>query len=148
MKVIPAIGMALLCACTGEGPRATVQSVAPGSAASMAEGEADPWTARDAGGATVRITPDGAPRVGMNRFSISVEPTHRVPLSVDLVAPRMPMHGVERHEVRKAGDELSATIDVPMAGDWILYVNFDAGADAVAIPFSVAADGRAEPHHH
>ncbi|HUF68186.1 MAG TPA: hypothetical protein VMM79_05980 [Longimicrobiales bacterium] len=41
-------------------------------------------------------------------------------------------------------------VDIPMAGDWAVYVNFDDGPDAAAIRFTVAhaqSDGHADHKH-
>ena len=69
-------------------------------------------------------------------------------LSVDVVAPQMPAHGILRYPVPvSAGARASLDIGIPMAGLWAIYLNLDHGPDAAA--FEIQVEGSAlEPHAH
>lgn len=88
--------------------------------------------------AAVRLQPEGGElRVGSNRLTILTGGASPPPLSIDIVAPSMPSHGIVRHSITAVADSWIATVAVPMPGEWVLYVNFDAGEHAVAFPFTV-----------
>ncbi len=113
-----------------------------------------PWVAASVSGRTVRLDPNpDPPAVGIVHFMIETDGA--TPRSVDFASPAMPMHGVMRVPVESAGAAWSVSIDIPMAGDWALYVNFDDGDDAAEFRFSVAGDGHEHvgagapaTHHH
>jgi hypothetical protein len=78
-------------------------------------------------------------------------------LSVDVVAPRMPAHGILRYPVpASAGGRASLDIGIPMAGLWAIYLNLDDGPDAAAFEIQVEGStpdsrhpsGPTEPHAH
>ena len=108
------------------------------------------WSGQTTSGVVVRVIPERNRAVeGRNRLTIAVEPAGQVPRTIDLVAPRMPMHGVVRVPVEFANGEWTASVEIPMAGEWIVYVNFDHGDDAAAIHFNaVAEDSVTDVSHH
>ncbi|MCI0433293.1 MAG: hypothetical protein L0271_06560 [Gemmatimonadetes bacterium] len=102
-------------------------------------------------GAVVRFRPQPDPPVpGPVRLYFSVhDSSGRAPRSVDLVSPGMPMHGVTRRDVTAAGEAWIADIEVPMAGEWSIYLNFDDGTDAVEFRFAVGeASSSSQSHTH
>lgn len=73
--------------------------------------------------------PDGA--IGSNE-----EP------SVDLVAPRMPTHGIVRYPLQRADDQTwVADVWIPMEGLWAVYVNLNRGSEAAPFEFHVPGEG-------
>jgi hypothetical protein len=96
----------------------------------------------------VMVQPEGGElRVGPNRLTIRTGVANPPPLSVDIVAPAMPSHGIVRHSIAAIDDSWIATVTVSMPGDWVLYVNFDDGSTAVAFPFTVIAPADAHAAH-
>lgn len=96
------------------------------------------------------ISPD-PPRAGSVRLSVQLSPApeDRSSVSIDLVAPDMPAHGVVRHDNLRweSPNEFLAELPVPMEGVWRFYVNLDVGLDAA--PFEVAVGpGESDPHRH
>lgn len=134
MRFIP-VALIIGAACAGpDGNTSTVD--APLAHAGIRED--GKWTARAPAGGLVRVAPDnGELRVGANRLVIPVEPDMRAPLSVDIVAPHMPMHGVVRLPAQQHDTQWIADVDIPMAGQWTVYVNFDEGEVAAAVHFEV-----------
>jgi hypothetical protein len=62
-------------------------------------------------------------------------------LSVDVVAPRMPAHGIVRYPVPASdGDRASVEVVIPMEGVWAIYLNLDHGPDAAAFEIQVEGD--------
>lgn len=116
--------------------------------AAMAESElAASWSGRTPTGIPVTVAAEPDPPVpGPVRFELTV-PRGARPLSVDLVSPAMPVHGVVRFPVAITDGVVVADVDVPMEGHWALYVNFDDGSDAAEIRFAVAAADSAAMHH-
>jgi len=102
-------------------------------------------------GALTSETPDGVPvRLTLTPdpplagdVLLQVQVDGEVPdpdaLTVDLVAPHMPAHGIVRFPVRvTAAGDMEAGIRVPMEGTWKVYVNLDSGAQAAPFQFQVA----------
>lgn len=149
MTVILRSALVFLCfgACTRPVKPANESGNSPGAAE---HSDLQTWTGLTPSGYTVRVRPIEAPRVGSNTIHIGVSAGSPPPLSVDIVAPEMPMHGVARHRIESNGGEWSARVDIPMPGNWLLYVNFDAGGDAVEVPLTVVGSGSDldEAHHH
>jgi len=59
-------------------------------------------------------------------------------VTADLVSPSMPMHGVTRLTPTIRDGRVLLTLEIPMEGDWALYVNLDgAGVDAAEFLFEV-----------
>ncbi len=123
----------------------------PAEAAAGLNQAEERWEARTASGLTVRMrTVPAPPAAGPLRVLIHVDgPAPRAPLTVDLVSPSMPVHGVTRYALGPAGEAWAADIEIPMDGGWSVYVNFDDGSDAVELRF-VAGDpaSRTHPHPH
>jgi hypothetical protein len=95
------------------------------------------WTATSAGGQLVEVRTGELPLMpGRNVFRVrSAAPV----VSADLVSPTMANHGITRYAPRRetTGDFL-IDADIPMAGDWVLYVNLDEGQNAAAFSFEVS----------
>lgn len=108
---------------------------------------AGPYTATSSGGTEVTITAvgiDGAPlRADTIRWRIEAgDAPENAPLTVDVVSPEMPMHGVVRYAAEAlGGGAWSVETPIPMEGRWILYVNLDSGVDAAEFPVDVAPSG-------
>jgi hypothetical protein len=69
----------------------------------------------------------------------------RSAISVDLLSPTMPAHGIVRYPVVEG----SVTLDLPMAGRWAIYVNLDAiGENTAEFVFDVEARDDATPERH
>ncbi|TVR52807.1 MAG: hypothetical protein EA421_12685 [Gemmatimonadales bacterium] len=97
---------------------------------------------------TLSLHPD-PPAPGPLRldFTLSRERTSAAGLSVDVVAPRMPAHGILRYPIATFdGDRVSFEVDIPMEGLWAIYLNLDHGPDAAA--FEVEVEGDAEDGEH
>jgi len=72
-------------------------------------------------------------------------------ITVDVVAPRMPAHGIMRFPTELDGQgTLISDIRIPMEGGWSVFVNLDAGASAAAFEFDVASgeDGLSHGEGH
>lgn len=108
------------------------------------------WMGATSDGQSVLVRSSAAPSAGLNRLVIEVGTDGSPPRSVDVVAPQMPMHGVVRRIVEWDGEHWSVQVEIPMPGEWVLYVNFDEGSDAAAFPFVVADEESASlvGHHH
>jgi hypothetical protein len=90
-------------------------------------------------------------RPGRLRIEVALDeaPAEAIPLSVDLVSPEMPMHGVRRFEADVSGPgRYEAVVDIPMEGYWEVYVNLDYGADAAAFELDVEPPEDGEGHQH
>lgn len=90
-----------------------------------------PWTVEATGGARVTLDLEGGPAVGPVRARIGVSGPDgpRGAHSVDLVSPTMPLHGLVRFPVV---DGVGA-VEIPMEGQWALYVNLDAAGEDHAV---------------
>ncbi|MGH7573583.1 MAG: hypothetical protein ACREM1_00390 [Longimicrobiales bacterium] len=112
----------------------------------------DAWSVRIASGVVVRVRPQATPvREGPVTFLIELDPppAEELQVSVDLVSPTMPAHGINRYDAqRQARNRYRAVTEIPMAGDWNLYVNLGNGETAAEFSFEVvAADGAAPAAH-
>lgn len=137
-------------ACT---PGAADEALPAGDAAEppdMVSG--DPWTAASTSGVDVTLSADPLPlRPGPVRLEIALgqEPAAALPLSLDLVSPEMPMHGIVRYETEASSTRrYEAVVDIPMEGLWELYVNLDYGADAAVFELNVPAPESSTGHEH
>ncbi|MEN8375393.1 MAG: hypothetical protein ABFS34_08090 [Gemmatimonadota bacterium] len=141
--------LSIIAACADAEPPPEADGGPAGEEAPAAAAAGDPWAATSSGGVAVRAVPDpDPPALGAVVFTIEADDS--TPLSVDLVSPSMPMHGVIRYPLERAANRLVATVEIPMEGDWVLYVNFDeAGAHAAELPFQVdgPAGGGADHAH-
>jgi hypothetical protein len=135
--------LALACSNTDSQAEVVHGSVA---AESVAQQE---LSGRTGTGVVVRLVLEGDQFVeGPARLAFSVDSDVHTPRSVDLVAPQMPTHGVVRYPVERTGDAWIAAVDIPMAGEWIAYVNFDDGGDAAALRFTAVAQSGVAVHRH
>jgi len=86
----------------------------------------------------VRFAPD-PPAVGPLELHLELHPPPSDPelVTVDMVSPEMPAHGVVRARTTPEDrpGHFHARVTVPMEGLWEFYVNLDVGHDAV--PFTV-----------
>lgn len=93
---------------------------------------------------TLSVEPD-PPRAGSIRLRFRLDPVPADPstVTVDVVAPRMPMHGIVRFPARPTSKgSFVSDIDIPMKGLWAVYVNLDEGREAASVEFDVdAGDG-------
>jgi hypothetical protein len=112
----------------------------------------DAWTAASTSGVEVSVSADPLPlRPGPVRLEIALgeAPPDVLPLSLDLVSPEMPMHGIVRYETEASSvAHYRAVVDIPMEGLWELYVNLDYGADAAVFELDVAAPEGSTGHEH
>jgi len=111
------------------------------------------WTVASTSGATVTLSVDAVPvRPGPVRIDVALDdtPAGALPLSLDLVSPEMPMHGIVRFEVEETSPgRYQTVVDIPMEGYWEIYVNLDYGADAAVFELDVepSEDGGGHQHH-
>jgi len=98
----------------------------------------EPWTVTASNGSHVTLATEGAVFSGMPFvLAISVDdPSGRsTPVSIDIVSPEMPMHGLVRIPVTDG----EARVQIPMDGEWAIYVNLDAdGAVSAEFLFDVS----------
>ncbi|MFW6079765.1 MAG: hypothetical protein ACODAE_09095 [Gemmatimonadota bacterium] len=152
-----AVGVAA--GCDAEGADADPRGSAESGGARVADGPretdesalgAGEWATRTVGGVPIRVRADQTPlRPGPVHFRIEVPSTaaDTASFSADLVSPTMPMHGVQRYPVeRTQAGEYVAEVEIPMAGEWMLYVNLDIGADAARFEFTVPASDTTATH--
>jgi hypothetical protein len=72
-----------------------------------------------------------------------------LPVSVDVVAPSMPMHGITRFDAQAiSAEEYLVEIELPMEGRWLVYVNLDTGADAASFELDVPPSKGARQGQH
>ncbi len=97
------------------------------------------WSVRLASGLVVRVKPEVFPvREGPTTFIIELDPppAKSTAVSIDLVSPTMPAHGITRYDAsHESRGRLRAQAEIPMAGDWELYVNLDDGETAALFSF-------------
>jgi hypothetical protein len=141
--------ISIIAACTDPEPPREADGGPADQEGTASATAADPWAATSSGGVAVRAMPDpDPPAIGAVVFTVEADGS--TPLSVDLVSPSMPMHGVIRYPLEPTANRLAATVQIPMEGDWVLYVNFDeTGAHAAELPFQVdgPTDGGADHLH-
>ncbi|MGE0161272.1 MAG: hypothetical protein AB7T31_17890 [Gemmatimonadales bacterium] len=101
------------------------------------------WVGTTPNGIQVIVTPvPNPPSVGSLMLTLDTPDDHPA-RSVDLVSPTMPAHGVVRSPVVDG----RVAIDVPMEGEWAVYVNFDdVGAVSAQFSFSVARSDGSSDH--
>lgn len=101
-----------------------------------------PWSGRTATGKMVEVNPASFPlNEGPAQFEIRLDgadATSRI--SVDLVSPTMPMHGITRYDAaRTTAGVYLVQLDLPMEGHWSLYVNVNDDSDPAVVDFLVDA---------
>ncbi len=70
-------------------------------------------------------------------------------MTVDLVSPDMPMHGITRFDSEALSpEEYTVEMDVPMEGRWLVYVNLDIGVNAASFEFRIPESGEDGRHEH
>ncbi len=110
------------------------------------------WAATSTSGIPVTVSADAGPlRPGPIELTIRLdEPAEDgLPVTLDLVSPDMPMHGVVRYPTSPEGSgHYAASLEIPMEGYWEIYVNLDYGADAAVFPVEVELPEGAQPHEH
>ena len=110
------------------------------------------WVGETSTGTPVTVTtPDPPVRAGPLTLHIEVANSggEALPVTVDLVAPEMPMHGIMRFEAEaRSPEEYVAELDVPMAGLWMVYVNLDIGVNAASFEFRIPESGEEADHQH
>lgn len=122
------------------------ERVAPsGAGADSIQSILDATTLRasSSGGTAVTLAlPDGPVQSGPVKLVFEVDRSGAAPISVDLVSPTMPIHGVVRSPVEPMGaGRYGSTVDVPMEGRWAVYVNLDeTGLDAAQFAFDVGPE--------
>lgn len=120
-----------------------VEVSVPAGSAVAPFSETGRWTGETAMGTPVSVTAASTPvRPGPLSLRIRVENPEReaLPLSVDVVAPAMPMHGITRFEaVAISPEEYLVEVELPMEGLWLVYVNLDIGVNAASFEVDVPA---------
>jgi len=107
----------------------------------------EPWTVTASNGSRVTLETDVAVVPGMPfvlAISVHDPAGASTPVSVDIVSPDMPMHGLVRIPVTNG----EARIQIPMDGAWAIYVNLDAtGTVSAEFLFDVSAGDAGGPVH-
>ena len=113
--------------------------------------EAGRWEGESSGGTPVTVTTPNVPvRLGPLSLNIAIrsDSPEPLPVSVDLVSPEMPMHGIRRfHAEAISPTEYTVNLEIPMEGRWLLYVNLDAGVNAASFELDVPPPEEAESVH-
>lgn len=109
------------------------------------------WEGESSGGTPVTVTTPNVPvRLGPLSLSIAIrsDSPEPLPVSVDLVSPEMPMHGIRRFDAEAISPtEYTVNLEIPMEGRWLLYVNLDAGVNAASFELDVPPPEEAESVH-
>ncbi len=145
------------------------KAVVAAERASAPFAETGRWVGETAAGTSVVVTTANPPmRPGPISLHIQVQNPglELLPVSVDVVAPSMPMHGITRFDAEAiSAEEYLVEMELPMEGRWLVYVNLDIGVNAASfeidIPNSQGAShgnhdslqpeeeaGTATNHHH
>ncbi|MEE9470538.1 MAG: hypothetical protein V3W32_02395, partial [Gemmatimonadota bacterium] len=99
----------------------------------------------------VTVTTANVPvRLGPLSLNIAIrsDSPEPLPVSVDLVSPEMPMHGIRRFDAEAISPtEYTVNLEIPMEGRWLLYVNLDAGVNAASFELDVPPHEKAESVH-
>ncbi len=103
--------------------------------------ESGRWVGETASGTPVVVTAVNPPvRPGPLSLRIRVfNPGQELlPVSVDIVAPAMPMHGIKRFDATAlSAEEYLVEMELPMEGRWLVYVNLDIGVNAASFEVDV-----------
>lgn len=105
-----------------------------------------PWTVTASDGSHVTMTAGAEILPGPLEltFSVHAPDGSAAPVSLDLVSPTMPMHGLVRYPIVDG----SAEIDLPMEGRWAIYVNLDDAGQASAEFLFDVPPGESGGHQH
>ena len=99
------------------------------------------WDGETATGTPVVVTTPNLPiRPGPISLRIQVPNAgpEALPVSVDVVAPEMPMHGITRFDAEAiSAEEYLVEMELPMEGRWLVYVNLDIGVNAASFEVDV-----------
>jgi len=109
------------------------------------------WTASSTSGASVTLRTPNPLEPGSTSIDIRLVdgPAEVLPITLDLVSPDMPMHGVVRFDAHAVSPgSYRASVELPMEGYWELYVNLDYGADAALFELDVVLPAGVLPHQH
>ena len=146
VRIVSAVGFVLAACGSPDGTKAGVDGDedAVASAVEEASGpfeETGRWVGETSTGTRVTVTTPNPPvRPGPLTLHIDVDnPGAAVlPVTVDLVAPEMPMHGITRFDaVASSPEEYTVEMDVPMDGRWLVYVNLDIGVNAASFELRI-----------
>ncbi|MCZ6825587.1 MAG: hypothetical protein O7E50_07880 [Gemmatimonadetes bacterium] len=113
--------------------------------------EAGSWEGESSGGTLVTVTTSNVP-VCLGPLSLNIvirsDSPEPLPVSVDLVSPEMPMHGIRRFDAEAISPtQYTVNLEIPMEGRWLLYVNLDAGVNAASFELHVPPPEEAESVH-
>ena len=153
-----AVGL-VLTACGPPGGRGAGEEEGDDGKAAVAAEEASApfaetgrWVGETAAGTPVVVTTENPPmRPGPVSLHIQVQnPGPEVlPVSVDVVAPSMPMHGITRFDAEAiSAEEYLVEIELPMEGRWLVYVNLDIGVNAASFEVDVPPSEGASHGHY
>jgi len=99
------------------------------------------WVGETVTGTPVVVTTENPPvRPGPISLHIQVQNPgpEALPVSVDVVAPDMPMHGITRFDAEAiSAEEYLVEMELPMEGRWLVYVNLDIGVNAASFEVDV-----------
>jgi len=125
-------------------------AVAEKTSASFAE--TGRWVGETATGTPLTVTTPNPPvRPGPLSLNIRVEnPGQKaLPVSVDVMSPEMPMHGITRFDADAiSAEEYLVEMELPMEGRWLVYVNLDIGVNAASFEVDVPPPEGAIHGHH
>ncbi len=146
VRIVLAVGLLLAACGSPDGEEAGVDGD-DDAAASAVEVASEPfeetgrWVGETSTGTPVTVTTPNLPvRPGPLTLYIEVSnPGEEVlPVTVDLVAPEMPMHGITRFDAEASSpEEYTVEMDVPMDGRWLVYVNLDIGVNAASFEIRI-----------
>lgn len=151
MKRFRLLTILCLAACsTGDAEETPAGSVDAPPEPAPAAATPDGWTATSPRGTEVTVRAEPTPlTAGPVRFEILSPNAPDGPLTVDLVSPSMPMHGIRRYEaVGLENGTWVVEAEIPMEGRWGLYVNLDHGAEAAEFLFEAAPGEEGTDHRH
>jgi len=150
----------LVAGCGGEsveaaGGSALASDANPGGIEHAPATEAQPlgtMTSSTPKGVSVHLTVDpDRPLAGPVDLRVHVDHQAIDPsgITVDLVAPRMPAHGIRRFPTHlNDRGEIEGKIRIPMEGLWMVYVNLDRGSEAAPFEFEVLPGVDDHGHDH
>ena len=110
------------------------------------------WVGETAAGTPVVVTTTNPPmRPGSISLQIQVDNPgpEAFPVSVDVVAPSMPLHGITRFDAQAiSAEEYLVEIELPMGGRWLVYVNLDIGPNAAFFEVDIPpSEGASQGKH-
>ena len=146
VRIVSAVGFAVA-ACGSPDGREAGADEEDDAAVSAVEGASGPfeetgrWVGETSTGTPVTVTTPNPPvRPGPLTLHIDVvnPGDETLPVTVDLVAPEMPMHGIMRFDADASSPErYTVELEVPMDGRWLIYVNLDIGVNAASFEIRI-----------